>query len=130
MKLYREIPVCERLPQFEGIHTVIDEGLNMFQAVYDKEFGFISEFEDCSKIKHWLEAIKIPDLSNDWTDIIDGGINVPDELDPLLNKIGMQMNFVLYSDKNEKLAVCHILRLAEEFFYKQLIEKLILNESN
>lgn len=54
-KTYREIPVSERLPEFEGIHTVVDADLNMFQADYDNEFGFNSEFEDCSGITHWLE---------------------------------------------------------------------------
>ena len=124
MKLYREIPISERFPQFEGIHTVVDNVMNMFQAIYDKEFGFISDFEDCSGITHWLEPFELPKLSDDWTEVKDGGIDVPDELDPLLNKIGMQMQFVKYTDKNENLAICHILRLAEEFFHKALIEKL------
>lgn len=58
-KTYREIPVSERLPEFEGVHTVVDADLNMFQAVYDKEFGFNSEFEDCSGITHWLEEFEV-----------------------------------------------------------------------
>ena len=54
-KTYREIPVSERLPEFEGVHTVVDVDLNMFQAVYDKEFGFIDEFNHTDGITHWLE---------------------------------------------------------------------------
>lgn len=59
-KTYREIQVSERLPEFEGIHTVVDVELNMFQAIYDKEFGFNSEFEDCSGITHWIEPFELP----------------------------------------------------------------------
>lgn len=124
MKLHREISVNDRLPDFEGMYMVINADLAMFQATYDKEYSFHEEFTDCSGVTHWLEPIELPKLSEDWTEVKDGGIDVPDELDPLLNKIGMQMQFVQYADKNPTLAVCHILRLAEEFFHKQLIEKL------
>ena len=67
-KTYREIPVSERLPEEELIYTVVDVDLNMFQAVYDKEFGFNSEFEDCSGITHWLEpyeAMNIKEISSE-----------------------------------------------------------------
>lgn len=60
MKTYREIPVSERLPEFEGIHTVVDADLNMFQATYDKEFSFHDEFNHCDGITHWLEPVDVP----------------------------------------------------------------------
>ena len=47
-----------------------------------------------------------------------GIINVPDELDPLLNKIAMQIRFHTISGKNEAQTVCDILYAAEQFFNK------------
>ena len=60
MKLHREISVNDRLPDFEGTHTVINADLAMFQATYDKEFSFHEEFTDCSGVTHWLEPVEIP----------------------------------------------------------------------
>ena len=41
-------------------------------------------------------------LEKDWTIADkDGIIHIPDELDPLFNKLGMQLRFHVYSDKNE-----------------------------
>lgn len=68
-KTYREIPVSERLPEFEGIHTVVDADLSMFHAVYDKEFGFNSEFEDCSGITHWLEPYEAMNIKETMVEI-------------------------------------------------------------
>ncbi|MBG0512911.1 hypothetical protein [Elizabethkingia meningoseptica] len=124
MKLYREISVNDRSPDSEGVYTVVNVDKAMFQVSYNKQFGFHEEFTDCSGVTHWLEPFELPVLQEDWTEVQDDSISVPDELDPLLNKIGMQMNFVLYSDKNPTLAVCHILRLSEKFFYNQLTEKI------
>lgn len=45
-----------------------------------------------------------------------GNIDVPDELMPLFNKIGMQLRFHTLSDKNEILTVAHILMAAQKFF--------------
>lgn len=83
----------------------------------------------CPKCKeNWdyehLDILEIPKLSEDWTEVNDNSINVPDELDPLLNRIGMQINFMLYSDKDKNLTICHILRLSEEFFHKYYTDKL------
>jgi hypothetical protein len=54
-----------------------------------------------------------------------GIVDVPDELMPLFNKIGIQFNFVALSDKNEMLAVCDTMQVAYNFFKenKHLLEK-------
>ncbi|QIY82541.1 hypothetical protein HER18_02775 [Chryseobacterium sp. NEB161] len=76
--------------------------------------------------KNELIKQSFPNLSEDWTEVSDNSINVPDELDPLLNKIGMQIQFMLFSDKDKNLTICHILRLAEEFFHTYYINKVLL----
>jgi hypothetical protein len=43
-------------------------------------------------------------------------INVPDELEPLFNKIGFQFRFVEFGIKNQVIAVAHVVQAAEEFF--------------
>ena len=58
------------------------------------------------------------ELTPDWTKVEDNQIELPDHLDPLLNKIGMQVRFHTLSGKNELLTICHIVRIAEEFFLK------------
>lgn len=55
---------------------------------------------------------------DDWTKIVDGHINVPDELDPLINKVGIQMRMHRISGKNESLTICHIVYHAQKFFFK------------
>jgi len=54
-----------------------------------------------------------------WTEIKDNQINMPDYLDPLFHKLGMQLRFHTISGKEEKLTICHMVRIAEEFFYLQ-----------
>lgn len=53
----------------------------------------------------------------DWTKVHeDGCIHVPDELDPLINKIGMQIRFHTISDKSEGETICHIAAICQKFF--------------
>ncbi|MES2620228.1 MAG: hypothetical protein V4615_05180 [Bacteroidota bacterium] len=55
----------------------------------------------------------------DWSIPDEKGImHIPDALDPLWNKIGMQFRFVQYSGKSEVIAVAHIIQLAQDFFSK------------
>lgn len=54
---------------------------------------------------------------NRWADAdSDGTIHVPDYLDPLVNKIGMQIRFHTISGKNEIQTVCDMTYAAEKFF--------------
>ncbi len=52
----------------------------------------------------------------DWTEPINGSIDVPDELMPLFNKIGMQIRFHTISGKNEVVTIAHIIKAAQKFF--------------
>lgn len=56
----------------------------------------------------------------DWTKPdADGNITIPDELDALFNKIGMQMRFHTISGKNELQTVVDMVWIADQFFKKK-----------
>ena len=61
----------------------------------------------------------MPKQIKDWTEPDDkGNIEVPDELMPLYNQIGMQLRFHTISGKNEILTIAHMVQCAQEFFNK------------
>ncbi len=47
-----------------------------------------------------------------------GQITLPDHLDSLFNKLGMQLRFCTISGKNEILTLVHMCQMAEEYFKK------------
>jgi len=49
-------------------------------------------------------------------------INIPDELDSLFNKIGMQIRFLTILGKNEVQTVADICFIAQEFFKKNPVK--------
>ena len=55
----------------------------------------------------------------EWNKAIDGVINVPDELDDIVNSVGMQFNFVRYSGKNELQAICDVVKMCQDYFEKK-----------
>lgn len=56
----------------------------------------------------------------DWSIPDAGGIiDIPDRLEGLFNKIGMQIKFHTISDKNEVLTVAHITQHADSFARSQ-----------
>jgi hypothetical protein len=57
-------------------------------------------------------------INENWTKPVNDEIDVPDELVPLFNKVGMQFRFVQYSNLNEYLAMAHIVEAARKFFSK------------
>lgn len=61
-----------------------------------------------TKEKKWTEPDK------------DGNINVPDELEPLFNKLGMQMRFHTISGKNELQTVVDMTYIADIFFSEKI----------
>jgi len=63
------------------------------------------------------------DIAVDWTVVEGDQINVPDELMPLFNSIGMQLRFHTISGKSEVLTVAHMVRKAEMFFHKKYTGK-------
>jgi hypothetical protein len=64
--------------------------------------------------------MKIESKEKDWTvPDKDGTIHIPDELDGLFNKLGMQLRFHTLSDKNEIQTVADMIWIAEQFFKKK-----------
>jgi hypothetical protein len=70
-------------------------------------------------LKNWTN-INHPELSAnipaDWTKPVDDILTVPDPLEPLFNKIGMQINFLTISGKNKTLTVADITEISRRFF--------------
>lgn len=64
---------------------------------------------------------------NNWHIPVNGVIHVPDELDPLINKIAFQIGFLLHSGKSENETICHIAYAAQKFFSENP-ELLIYNK--
>ena len=55
-------------------------------------------------------------IEDEWNKPVDDVVHVPDVFDGILNKVGMQFNFVKLSGKNERQAVCDIVRGCQKFF--------------
>ena len=53
----------------------------------------------------------------DWTEVVDGKIDVPDQLMPIFNKIATQLRFHTISGKGEVETIAHILCNCQMFFY-------------
>lgn len=86
--------------------------------------------------KQWEETEPpAPAQGVDWNKPDENGIiHVPDELDPLINKVATQIRFHTISGKSEEETVCDIVRNAEKFFtgsrwqQGQLTERLLRND--
>lgn len=57
-------------------------------------------------------------INENWTKVIDGEIDVPDELMPVFNKVGMQIRMLTISGKNEVLTIAHIVEGTRKFYSK------------
>jgi len=79
----------------------------------------VEYIDEASKIIDKKPETEIPD----WT-VADseGVLHIPDELDKIFNKVGMQMRFVTISGKNEVQAVAHIVYNCQKFF-KEMYDK-------
>lgn len=65
--------------------------------------------------------MKTEDNVPNWTEPDkDGNVNIPDELDPLFNKLGMQMRFHTISGKNEAQTVVDMTYLADKFYSEKI----------
>ncbi len=54
----------------------------------------------------------------DWCKEDDGSIDVPDNLMPLFNKLGMQLRFHTISGKDEMATICSMVWIAQKFFHE------------
>lgn len=59
---------------------------------------------------------KIKMKETHWSEPINEVISIPDELDKLYNKIGMQINFMNISGKNETQTIVDIMAITQKFF--------------
>jgi hypothetical protein len=63
---------------------------------------------------------RVSDEKN-WSDPDENGnVQMPDELEPLYNKLGFQLRFHTISGKGETATLVHMTRIAEEFFQYRL----------
>jgi hypothetical protein len=77
--------------------------------------------------------MKTEDNVPNWTEPDkDGNINIPDELDPLFNKLGMQMRFHTISGKNELQTVVDMTYIADKFYSEKIkaIDELVSEKIN
>jgi len=54
----------------------------------------------------------------------EGIIHIPDELDPLVNKIAFQIRFMTISGKNSTQTICDIAWIAQKFFSEMFGKKV------
>ena len=71
-----------------------------------------------------MQTIELKEETKDWNIPDENGfIHVPDELDPLINKIGFQLRFHTLSDKSEGQTIADIAFIAQNFFTELLNKK-------
>lgn len=81
--------------------------------------------EQCLLLMNSLEKKNnMSNIKENWNKPNGDEIDVPDELMPLFNKIGMQIKFLTISGKNEILTIADILEGTRKFFSenKHLLE--------
>ena len=67
-------------------------------------------------------------IEDNWTEIVDGYIEVPDELMPLINNIGNQVRFHTISGKSFEKTICDIAEISRKFYSKN--KDLLIEEDN
>lgn len=91
---------------------------NKHVMVFSKSLPTVNE-EYLQELKDVLPILKY--LSNpipEWCEIKEESIDIPDELMPLFNKIGMQLRFHKSSGKGEVETIASILWNAQKFFHQ------------
>jgi len=73
---------------------------------------FLAELETVLPLLKYLSE-PLPE----WCIEKDDSINVPDDLMPLLNKLGMQLRFHTISDAGETITLCRMTAIAQKFFH-------------
>ena len=91
--------------------------------LYYKPKYNISEAQLINKCKEFIKDMNIDNkkvINPEWTKPIDDTIDVPDELMPLFNKVGMQVKLMTISGKNEVQTIADIVELSRKFFKDKL----------
>ena len=87
--------------------------------LYYKPKYNISEAQLINKCKEFVKDMNLDNkkvINPEWTKPIDDTIDVPDELMPLFNKVGMQVKLMTISGKNEVQTIADIVELSRKFF--------------
>lgn len=91
---------------------------NQSDVLFDKPITQ-SNPEYLKELKDVLPILKYLDTPvGDWCKEDKGSIDVPDNLMPLFNKLGMQLRFHTISDKNEMATICSMVWIAQMFFHE------------
>ena len=91
--------------------------------LYYKPKYNISEVQLINKCKEFVKDMNLDNkkhINPEWTKPIDDTIDVPDELMPLFNKVGMQVKLMTISGKNEVQTIVDIVELSRKFFKDKL----------
>ena len=91
--------------------------------LYYKPKYNISEAQLINKCKEFIKDMNIDNkkvINPEWTKPIDDTIDVPDELMPLFNKVGIQVKLMIISGKNEVQTIADIVELSRKFFKDKL----------
>ena len=87
--------------------------------LYYKPKYNISEVQLINKCKEFVKDMNLYNkkhINPEWTKPIDDTIDVPDELMPLFNKVGIQVKLMTISGKNEVQTIADIVELSRKFF--------------
>ncbi len=57
-------------------------------------------------------------IDPNWTEVKNNSIDVPDELMPLFNKVGMQLRLHTISGRSKVTTIAHIVEQSRQFFIK------------
>ena len=91
--------------------------------LYYKPKYNISEAQLINKCKEFVKDMNLDNkkvINPEWTKPIDDTIDVPDELMPLFNKVGIQVKLMIISGKNEVQTIADIVELSRKFFKDKL----------
>ena len=91
--------------------------------LYYKPKDNISETQLINKCKEFVKDMNLDNkkvINPEWTKPIDNTIDVPDELMPLFNKVGIQVKLMIISGKNEVQTIADIVELSRKFFKDKL----------
>lgn len=91
------------------------------------------DLTDAGLVEEFLadhQELKTPfTLSEDWSKPNGDIINAPDELDPLINNLALQMRLYTISKRQgEAQTICRMVRRAEEFFTTRFNEQFSCKE--
>ena len=91
---------------------------NQSDVLFDKPLTqsnpeYVKELKDVLPILKYLDS-----PIEDWCKEEEGSIDVPDNLMPLFNKLGMQLRFHTISGNDEMATICSMVWIAQKFSHE------------